>query len=246
MSTERDESEMPVASDPGGGRALCPLLGGIGDGLGRKPSPRPSPATQPRDTRDALALADVAAMDESARAYYANLGKIAVDRIEEALDDGLLVANVAYLIPDGLDALIALARRNRGGGTGADSASSLFARHQKAALDLYDAIYRQAEAVVGAVDGGPLAQVEALANEIRGLRASRDEAVNLLMEWAYDRGVILHLGKDYDSRDKFRELIGQHGIKVHRHERTCFDDSGPEGTGVVVVCGRAEGVESPG
>jgi hypothetical protein len=81
--------------------------------------------------------------------------------------------------------------------TGADSASSLsslFARHQKAALDLYDAIYRQAEAVVGAVDGGPLAQVEVLVNEIRGLRAQlsatvaeRDALMSLIVQpWARD------------------------------------------------------------
>jgi hypothetical protein len=87
------------------------------------------------------------------------------------------------------------------------------------------------------------AEVERLKAESERLRIARDEAVNLLMEWAYDRGVILHLGKDYDSREKFREFIAKHGIKVHRHERTCFDDSGPEGTGAVVVCGRAEGVE---
>jgi hypothetical protein len=98
------------------GSGILPSLSGIGGAGGEL-------ATQSRDT---LALADVAAMDESARAYYANLGKMAVDRIEEALDDGLLdggpkdhVANVAFLIPDGLDALIALARRNRGGGAGA-------------------------------------------------------------------------------------------------------------------------------
>jgi hypothetical protein len=90
------------------------------------------------------------------------------------------------------------------------------------------------------------AEVEGLKAEVGRLKIARDEAVYLLMEWAYDRGVILHLGKDYDSRDKFREFVAKHGIKVHRHERTCFDDSGPEGTGAVVVCGRAEGVESPG
>jgi hypothetical protein len=114
------------------GSGILPFLGGIGEGLGREPAPRPEPATQSRDTRDTLALADVAAMDESARAYYANLGKMAVDRIEEVLDDGLLnggpkdhVANVAYLIPDGLDALIALARRNRGGGTGDEATETI-------------------------------------------------------------------------------------------------------------------------
>jgi hypothetical protein len=82
-----------------------------------------------------------------------------------------------------------------GGGVGADSASSLFAQHQKAALDLYDAIYRQAEAVVGAVDGGPLAQVEALANEIRVLRcrlsatvAERDAVIRLCIHTQQDTG----------------------------------------------------------
>jgi hypothetical protein len=104
------------------GSGILPSLSGIGGAGGEL-------ATQSRDT---LALADVAAMDESARAYYANLGKMAVDRIEEALDDGLLdggpkdhVANVAYLIPDGLDALIALARRNRGGGAGDEATETI-------------------------------------------------------------------------------------------------------------------------
>jgi hypothetical protein len=41
MSTERDESEMPVASDPdpGGARALGPPLGGIGEGVESKATP---------------------------------------------------------------------------------------------------------------------------------------------------------------------------------------------------------------
>jgi hypothetical protein len=78
--------------------------------------------------------------------------------------------------------------------TGADFASSLFAQHQKAALDLYDAIYRQAEPIVGAVDGGPLAQVEALVNEIRGLRrrlsATVAERDTMRMEWGFLSGVV--------------------------------------------------------
>jgi hypothetical protein len=90
------------------------------------------------------------------------------------------------------------------------------------------------------------AEVERLKAEVGRLRSQRDEAVNLLMKWAYDRGVVLHLSTGEDSRWVFRDFITQHGIKVHRHERTCFDDSGPEGTGAVVVCGKAEGVESPG
>jgi hypothetical protein len=116
------------------------------------------------------------------------------------------------------------------------SASSLFAQHQKAALDLYDAIYRQAEAVIGSVDGGPLAQVEALANEIRSLRcrlsatvAERDALMNLIVKPASWGG-------------RWTVNIGRSSTEVSR------DDA----VGVVRSAAgltpdpKAEGVKSPG
>jgi hypothetical protein len=116
------------------------------------------------------------------------------------------------------------------------SASSLFAQHQKAALDLYDAIYRQAEVVIGSVDGGPLAQVEALANEIRSLRcrlsatvAERDALMNLVVKPASWGG-------------RWTVNIGRSSTEVSR------DDA----VGVVRKAAglapdpKAEGVESPG